>query len=365
MRALLLICGGMLILAGCKQPFHAVTTGNLFTESRVVSENHVVSENEVVLHTPPVQNAGPLLEMPVLGTPGGSCKKVALIDVDGLLINEERVGIYSLGQNPVGLFREKLDYVATHPEFCGVVIRIHSPGGGVTACDIMARDLEAFKQKTGLPVVACLMDVAAGGAYYLAAGADQIVSHPTTLTGGVGVILNLYNLQDTLQQFNIQPLTIKAGENIDAGTPTATLSKKSEQRLQQIADEFHARFIARVKYRRPLAAGLDPKQFDGRILTAMDAQAKGLVDHIGYLDEAVALASGGVSESQSGNNAGVQAVMLHRKNDWARSPYDISPNTPIQRTLFPIDVPGLARSRLPTFLYLWQPDPNLAVTHKP
>ncbi len=284
---------------------------------------------------------------------------MALIDVDGLLINEERVGIYSLGQNPVALFREKLDYVACRPEFCGVVLRIHSPGGGVTAVDIMARDLAAFKQKTGLPVVACLMDVAAGGAYFLATGADQIVAHPTTLTGGVGVILNLYNLQDTLQQFNILPQTVKAGENIDAGTPTEPLSEETELRLQQIADQFHARFITRIQASRPLTLAIDKRIFDGRIFTASEAKTVGFIDRIGYLDDALAMVGG------SGDGRTVNAVMLHRRNDWARSPYDISPNTPIQRTLFPVDVPGLTRSHLPTFMYLWQPDPNLSVTHKP
>jgi protease-4 len=348
----------LVIFTGCNHPLRTITSGSLFTETRVTSENHVVSENEVVLHTPPVQNAGPLLEMPVMGEPHAN-KRIAMIDVDGLLLNEERVGVYSLGQNPVAVFREKLDYIAQHSEFCGVVLRIHSPGGGVTATDIMARDLEAFKKRTGLPVVACLMDVSAGGAFYLALGADQIVAHPTTITGGVGVILNLYNLQDALAQFNVVPLTIKAGENIDTGTPVKPLPENAELRLQQIADQFHARFIARVHQSRPLTAGLDQQNFDGRIFTAMEAKSLGLIDQIGYLDDAVALASG------TGSSTGVSAVMLHRRNDWARSPYDISPNTPIQRTLFPIDVPGLNRSRLPTFMYLWQPDPNLPVTHKP
>lgn len=358
MRRILFVLGIATLCAGCKHPIQTVMTGNLFTESRVVSENHVVSENEVVLHMPPVQNAGPLLEMHVMGTSHCS-KRVALIDVDGLLINEERVGMFSLGHNPVALFREKLDYIANHPEFCGVVLRIHSPGGGVTATEIMARDLAAFKARTGLPIVACLMDVATGGAYYLATEADQIVAHDTTLTGGIGVILNLYNLQDTLQQHNIIPQTVKSGENIDTGSPIRPLSPKSEARLEQIADKFHQRFIAQVTQERPLTAALDKRQFDGRIFIGTEAKALGLVDHLGYLDDAVMIAAGANSSSD------VCAVMLHRRNDAARSPYDISPNTPLQSTLIPFNIPGLNRSRLPTFMYLWQPDPSLPVTHKP
>ena len=75
----------------------------------------------------------------------------------------------------------------------GVVLRINSPGGAVTASDIMYQDLVRFREKTHKPVVACLMDVAASGAYYLAAGADAVYAHPTTVTGSIGVIMSLYN----------------------------------------------------------------------------------------------------------------------------------------------------------------------------
>ena len=83
------------------------------------------------------------------------------------------------------------------------MIRINSPGGGVTACDIMAEELDRFKAATRKPVVACLMDVATSGAFYLAVGADRIVAHPTGLTGGIGVVFNHVNLQDAMAQLNV------------------------------------------------------------------------------------------------------------------------------------------------------------------
>ena len=83
------------------------------------------------------------------------------------------------------------------------MLRIHSPGGGVTACDILAEELDRFKAATRRPVVACLMDVATSGAYYLALGADRIVAHPTSLTGGIGVVFNHVNLQDAMAQLNV------------------------------------------------------------------------------------------------------------------------------------------------------------------
>ena len=151
----------------------------------------------------------------------------------------------------MSVFRERLDAIECDPRICAVVIRINTPGGSVTATDIMWRDLMAFKRRTCLPVIACLMDVAAGGGYYLATAADSIVAHPTTVTGGIGCILNVYNLQDLMAQFNILGAPIKAGPNIDLGSPIKELSDEKRKLLQDMADEFHSRFRNVVLQSRP------------------------------------------------------------------------------------------------------------------
>src|SRR5262245_39438442 len=153
--------------------------------------------NKVVMDMPPVPDAGPLLPVPL---PGGTAvsavgpgPRIAVVDVDGVLLNREYTGFYSLGENPVALFRERLETVAADPHVKAVVVRINSPGGSVTATDILWHELQSFRHARRLPVVACLLDVAAGGGYYLATASDAIVAHPTTVTGGIGVILNLFN----------------------------------------------------------------------------------------------------------------------------------------------------------------------------
>jgi len=291
--------------------------------------------------------------------PGGAAR-VAIIDVDGLLLNYPMVGMGSMGENPVALFRERLDAAAADPCVRAVVLRINSHGGGVTASDIMRRDLLAFKARKGVPVVACLMDVAAGGAYYLATGADQIVAHPTTITGGIGVVMNLYNLREAMTQFNAVPLTLRAGENIDMGSPIVGYADEGagevlpvqRQLLQEIADEYHRRFIEAVQVSRPVN---DPTEavYDGRVFTASAALAYGLVDRLGYVDDAVNLAR------ELAGAPGACVVMYHRANDRARSLYAVTPNVPLQSTVLPISIPGLERSKLPTFLYLWQPEPGM------
>ncbi len=280
--------------------------------------------------------------------------KVAIVDIDGILINKNISGLGSMGENPVALFREKLDALRLDPTVKAVVLRINSPGGGVTATDIMSRDVMRFREETRIPVVACLMDVGAGGAYYVASHTDAIIAHPTSIVGGIGVILNVYNLEDTLGQFNIASEPIKAGDQIDIASPERAMKQSERATLQKIADSFHARFIEHIKTVRPDSA--DHKEnFDGGILTGADAVESGLIDSAGYLDDAIALARtrGNLAPDSS-------VIMLRRENDRAYSQFDVTPNTPY--SLLPIKMPGLDRSTLPTFLYLWQPDPSYLTT---
>src|SRR5205085_10593372 len=134
---------------------------------------------------------------------GDDTARVAIVDVDGLILNTPFAGPMSLGENPVALFREKLDAVEADGCVKAVVLRVNSHGGGVAACVAMRRDLERFKARCRKPVVACLLDTAAGGSYYLASAADTVVATEASVTGATGVILNLFNLQDLMAQFNV------------------------------------------------------------------------------------------------------------------------------------------------------------------
>ncbi len=328
------IVTALLFLLGCTQPLQLRT------------------DSHVTFTQPPILAATPLREMWLRGDPECGVK-VAVIDVDGLLLNTDMVGLYSQGENPVGLFREKLDRIAADPCVHAVVLRINSYGGGVTASDMMLHDLMTFRAKSQLPVVACLMDVATGGAYYLATGADQIVAHPTTVTGGMGVILNLYNLQDTMAQFNVRGTPIKAGQNTDLGSPLRPLDDGAKKILQDMANEFQTRFREMVQQTRPEHDPGRSEDFDGRIFTAQQSLERGLIDRIGYLDEAIGMARemAGVPDAR--------IVFYHRTSDPARNQYSITPNIPVQPTIFPVSIPGIERTKLPTFLYLWQPEPTM------
>ena len=315
------------------------------TQNRVAMDGPV--DTRITDFSPVSPIAGPLKPVVVEQGSGG---RIAVLDVDGLILNTPFVGPMSLGENPVGLFREKLAAIEADTCVKAVVLRINSHGGGVAACISMHRGLEKFKARTGKPVVACLLDTATGGAYYIASAADQVVAGEATVTGGIGVILNLFNLQDLMAQFNIIPQPIKAGEKVDIGTSAKALKPEDRQILQSMADEFNVHLIGDIRKMRPALKGGETT-LDGRIFTASQAKERGLVDQIGDIDTALALAA-----SLTGASAKPQVVLYRRNNDPAHSALAISANIPLQGAGLLPNLPGLDRAKMPTFLSVWQPE---------
>ena len=293
--------------------------------------------------------AGPV--QPVVVDRGNGNARVAIIDVDGLILNTPFVGPMSVGENPVALFREKLNAAEADPCVKAVVLRVNSHGGGVAASIAMRHDLERFRARSNKPVVACLLDTATGGAYYVASAADHLVAIPGCVTGGIGVILNLFNLQDLMAQFNVIPQSIKAGELIDMGSSARPLKAGERELLQLMAEDFQKQLQIGVVRSRPKIDAV--VAFDGRIFTASQALTRGLVDRIGDLDEAIQIAS---QMGCGGTAVRPQVVLYRRNNDPANSIYAITANIPLQGAGLLPNLPGLDRSKMPTFLSIWQPE---------
>jgi protease-4 len=298
-------------------------------------------------------NAGPV--RPVIVQGGGSPLRVAIVDVDGLLLNTPFVGPMSVGENPVALFREKLQAAACDSNVKAVVLRINSPGGGVAACLAMRADLLDFKARTHLPVVSCLLDQATGGAYVLAAASDLIVAEPADVTGGLGVIFNLYNLQDLMAQFNIIPRTIISGKYTDMGSCARALEPEEKEMLQKIADNFHALIEKNVLQTRPQIGLAGGAAFDGRIFSGQEALSARLVDQVATLDDAINAAAQ-LGCPGLAPNVRPQVVLYRRLNDPATTIYSVTANVPLQGSGLLPSLPGLDRSRLPTFMSIWQPE---------
>ena len=146
--------------------------------------------------------------------------KILLMDIHGFIADEPPAGPLQLGAAPprVGMLvrvREELKKAAADRQVKAIVVRINSPGGTVTASDILFRELDQFKQTNRMPVIAVMMDVAASGGYYVALAADQIVAHPTTVTGSIGVLMLTLNAEGLMDKIGLAAATIKSGERKD------------------------------------------------------------------------------------------------------------------------------------------------------
>ena len=278
--------------------------------------------------------------------------KILLVDLTGV-ISEERQRGSGLFDRPsmVDEFREQMKKAEADPRIGALIIRINSPGGTVTASDIIHHEILQYKKRTGKPVVACLMDVAASGGYYVAMAADEVVAHPTTITGSIGVIAVKFNVQELFHKIGVGQETIKSGEMKDLLSPFRPSTPEEKKILQEIIDQLYGRFVDLVTAGRK---GLDrpavAKLADGRIYTARQALDHRLIDRIGYLDEAIE----GVKSRLQVSEASV--VVYSRPGTYKGTIYSGLPGTgsPVFN-LISIDGENLLSSQGVRFLYLWAP----------
>jgi protease-4 len=140
--------------------------------------------------------------------------KILLMDVSGFISDEAPSSGLGLGPAPVRVpmlvrIREELTKAAKDRHVRALVLRLNTPGGTVTASDIIYREVTLFRERTKIPVVAALMDVAASGGYYIALAADRIVAHPTTVTGSIGTIMITANVEGLLGKIGVATITFK------------------------------------------------------------------------------------------------------------------------------------------------------------
>jgi len=293
-----------------------------------------------------------LEEMELLRDPGLAWDKLVLIDVDGIIMNSRPNSLLSDGEHPVSLLTEKLEAARMDSAVKGVILRINSPGGSVTASEIMHSEIKRF-QRSGKPVVAIMMDVAASGGYYMACACDEIIAHPTTVTGSIGVIMQTVNLAGTLAKLGIETDAIKSGPRKDAGSPFRSLSPEERQIFQDMIDEMYQRFVDVVaEGRSDLSRQQVLELADGRVYTAKQALELGMIDRLGTLRQAI---------ERTKEHAAVKRcriVTYQRPFSWHPNIYAKSPSeTPAEKPirLIDLDLPSWFKPGGAKFMYLWTP----------
>lgn len=197
---------------------------------------------------------------------------IALLRVEGAIID-------------VRWYMEQVRDLTKDDEIVAVVLRIDTPGGAIAPTQELYDEL--LKLGEIKPIVTSMGTVAASGGYYLSCATDWIVSNPGTITGSVGVIMELTNLQDLFQKLGIRNKTIKSGKFKDTGNPMRPMTKEEEDLLQGMIMDTYEQFVEAVLEGRPVEEDEIRPYLDGRVLTGRQAYELGLVDQLGNINAAV------------------------------------------------------------------------------
>lgn len=204
--------------------------------------------------------------------------RVALIRVEGVILDAQTT-------------ISELKQYSENPLVKAIVLRIDSPGGGVVPSQEIHDAVKRVKNKSNKAVIASMGTVAASGGYYIAAATDRIIANPGTLTGSIGVIMEMANFEGLMKKVGVEGVVIKSGRFKDVGSPLRKMSDEERKLLQSVMDDVHHQFIQAVADGRSLEVSDVEPLADGRIYTGRQAKEARLVDELGDLDDAIHIAA--------------------------------------------------------------------------
>ncbi len=214
---------------------------------------------------------------------GSKGSKIGVIRIEGVINMETADTVI-----------RQLDKASKDSKVSGIIIRTITPGGSVVASDEIHHAITRYKAVTGKPVIAFMQGLAASGGYYTSVACDEIIAEPTTITGSIGVIMQTFTLEELFKdKLGIESVTMKSGRRKDWPT---TFSKVSDEQKEYLMNKLimpaYDRFVTLIAKGRD---GLNVEQVkalgDGSIYHANEALKNGLIDQIGYMEDAINLIS--------------------------------------------------------------------------
>lgn len=207
---------------------------------------------------------------------GLSSGKIAIVNIKGVILESASVV-------------EEIKQYRKTPAIKAIIIRVESPGGAVVPSQEIFEEIKrATKVK---PVVVSMGSVAASGGYYISCPATKIIANAGTLTGSIGVLMELPNVKGLLDKIGVKAEIIKSGKYKDITSPLKPLQSDEREILQNLIDDVHGQFVKAVSEGRKMPEEKVKKIADGRVFTGIKAKELGLVDEIGDLDYAIKVAS--------------------------------------------------------------------------
>jgi protease-4 len=208
---------------------------------------------------------------------------VALMDAGG---GGKVALVYVRG--PIVDVRDKVKELKEYAEddsIKAIVLRVESPGGAVAPSQELYSEVRRINEIKA--VVASMGTVAASGGYYISAPAEMIMANPGTLTGSIGVIMEIPNVEGLMDKVGLKTEVIKSGKHKDMASSLRKMSQDDRKLLQEIIEDVYMQFVKDVAVSREMDLELVKELADGRIYTGNQAMGSGLVDEIGGLEDAI------------------------------------------------------------------------------
>ncbi|MDO9081914.1 MAG: signal peptide peptidase SppA [Humidesulfovibrio sp.] len=276
--------------------------------------------------------------------------KILLLGLDGLISEHAREGLLRTRPSSVQELVAQLRLARKDKAIKAVVLKIDSPGGTTTASDILYHELMAYKAESKATLVAAMMGMADSGGYYVALPADHILSHPTTITGSVGVIFLQPRVAGLMDKIGLGVDVTKSGPLKDMGSPFRPATEEEKKLTAAMTQAQAARFLDLVQQHRRLAPAALGVVSSARVFSADEAKELGLIDSVGYLDDAL-----GTARSLAGLPKDAK-VVAYRRRPAADGTYYL-PGVEAgdaRPALLHLDLDGLLPPRAGMY-YLWTP----------
>lgn len=207
---------------------------------------------------------------------GISSGKIAIVNIKGVIIESTST-------------IEEIKQYRKNPAIKAIILRVDSPGGAVVPSQEIYEEIKrTIKVK---PVIVSMGSVAASGGYYISCAATKIIANPGTLTGSIGVLMELPNIKGLLDKIGVKSETVKSGRYKDITSPFKTLQQDEREVLQRLINDVHEQFIYAVSEGRKIPLENVKRIADGRVFTGLKAKELGLVDEIGDIDYTIKLAA--------------------------------------------------------------------------
>ncbi len=278
-------------------------------------------------------------------------EKILMLPIAGTISDAPSRGFLrdrpALVQNVVAQLRK----AESDPQIKALVLKIDSPGGSVTASDVLYHEIQAYQTRTQVKIIALFMGLAASGGYYVALPADRIVAHPTSITGSVGVVFIAPRFDGLMNKVGVAVEINKSGTNKDTGSPFRPRTAAEDVLIQELTDQLGQRFADLVMNHRRLSPTALDEVRTARIFLASRALELGLVDRIGYAGDALEAAR------QEASLDAEARVVVYRRNQY---PDDTVYNSaaqgdPPQPALVDLGLPTSMLEAGAGFYYLWSP----------